>query len=355
MTTSIKEVARHAGVSLGTVSNVLNRPDLVAAATRQRVLDAIADAGLRPQRLRPPTARRPQPHRRASWCWTWPTRSSPTWSAAPRRRSRRRRGGRGLQQRRGRRPRAPPPGAAGGAAGARRAHHAGRRSPGLPAGAAHRPRHAGGAGGPRLGPARPVLGRRRRRARRPPRRGRTCWTRATTASPSSAARSTIAQVADRHAGAAAALPPAAPPSCGSPPPPNLTVAAGRRRRRDRRPARPASRPTAVFCANDLLALGVLQELTPRGMRVPDDVAIVGYDDIEFAAAAAVPLSSVRQPRDQLGRTAAAAAAGGGRGEPARHEHRHVVFQPELVVRASSATARPPAGTGSRATKRTAVR
>jgi hypothetical protein len=45
---------------------------------------------------------------------------------------------------------------------------------------------------------------------------------------------------------------------------------------------------------------VLQELTGRGLRVPDDVAIVGYDDIEFAGAAAVPLSSVRQPREQLG-------------------------------------------------------
>ena len=60
----------------------------------------------------------------------------------------------------------------------------------------------------------------------------------------------------------------------------------------------------MFCANDLLALGVLQELTAHGLRVPEDVAIVGYDDIEFAGAAAVPLTSVRQPRAQLGRTAA---------------------------------------------------
>ena len=62
-----------------------------------------------------------------------------------------------------------------------------------------------------------------------------------------------------------------------------------------------ARPTAVFCANDLLALGVLQEMTTRRIRVPDRVAIVGYDDVDFAAAAAVPLSSVRQPRHQLGR------------------------------------------------------
>ena len=45
MTTSIKEVARHAGVSVGTVSNVLNRPDRVAEATRNRVLDAIEHLG----------------------------------------------------------------------------------------------------------------------------------------------------------------------------------------------------------------------------------------------------------------------------------------------------------------------
>ncbi len=48
------------------------------------------------------------------------------------------------------------------------------------------------------------------------------------------------------------------------------------------------RPTAVFCLNDLLALGVLQEVVQRGLKVPDDLALVGYDDIDFAAAATVP-------------------------------------------------------------------
>jgi LacI family transcriptional regulator len=97
------------------------------------------------------------------------------------------------------------------------------------------------------------------------------------------------------------------------------------------------RPTAAFCANDLVALGLLQEMTRLSIRVPDDVAIVGYDDIEFAAAAAVPLSSVRQPRHQIGRTAAqllleeAVAAG-------EHRHREVLFQPELEVRRSSQAA-----------------
>jgi LacI family transcriptional regulator len=93
------------------------------------------------------------------------------------------------------------------------------------------------------------------------------------------------------------------------------------------------RPTAAFCANDLLALGLLQQTIGTGGDVSRDLAIVGYDDIDFAAAAAVPLSSVRQPRQELGARAAALAL-----EEATdpgHMHQQVVFQPELVVRASS--------------------
>jgi len=96
----------------------------------------------------------------------------------------------------------------------------------------------------------------------------------------------------------------------------------------------ARRPTAVFCANDLLALGVLQEMTGHKIRVPENLSIVGYDDIDFAAAAAVPLSSVRQPRHQLGRTAAQLLLDEALGEPS-HQHRQVVFEPELVIRQSS--------------------
>lgn len=97
---------------------------------------------------------------------------------------------------------------------------------------------------------------------------------------------------------------------------------------------PADRPTAVFCANDLLALGVLRELTQRNIKVPGDVAIVGYDDIEFAAAAAVPLSSVRQPRQLIGRTAAQLLLDEAL-QPDTHRHRQVIFSPELEIRGSS--------------------
>ena len=108
------------------------------------------------------------------------------------------------------------------------------------------------------------------------------------------------------------------------------------------------RPTAAFCANDLLALGLLQQMTTTGVDVPGQLAIVGYDDIEFAGAAAVPLSSVRQPRELLGRTAAdlllAESAAG-----TEHVHQQLVFRPELVVRTSSIT--PPASTREATTAR----
>lgn len=95
-----------------------------------------------------------------------------------------------------------------------------------------------------------------------------------------------------------------------------------------------TKPTAVFCANDMLALGLLRGLSQAGVSVPGDLAVVGYDDIEFAADAAVPLTSVRQPKYQLGRAAAELLLDEA-DRPAEHEHRRIVFTPELVVRASS--------------------
>jgi LacI family transcriptional regulator len=96
----------------------------------------------------------------------------------------------------------------------------------------------------------------------------------------------------------------------------------------------ARRPTAAFCANDLLALGLLQQMTRLDVEVPGELAIVGYDDIEFAGAAAVPLSSVRQPRQLLGRTATELLFAESEADDA-HVHQQVLFHPELVVRASS--------------------
>ena len=115
--------------------------------------------------------------------------------------------------------------------------------------------------------------------------------------------------------------------------PALTVAAGRSagERLSRLPDR--RRPTAASCANDLLALGLLQQSIGSGRRVPEELAIVGYDDIEFAAAAAVPLTSVRQPRQELGRRAAELVLDEA-GNP-DHVHLQIEFTPELIARAST--------------------
>ena len=63
---------------------------------------------------------------------------------------------------------------------------------------------------------------------------------------------------------------------------------------------------AVVVANDLMALGALQALSERGRRVPDDVALIGFDDIPLAGAAAPPLTTVRQPMAEMGRAIATA-------------------------------------------------
>lgn len=93
-------------------------------------------------------------------------------------------------------------------------------------------------------------------------------------------------------------------------------------------------PDGLFCANDLLALGVMQSLTMlHTLRIPQDVALVGYDDIDFAASAVVPLTSVRQPTTLIGRTAIELLTE--QLESPDAGPRSVVFKPELVVRAST--------------------
>ena len=93
------------------------------------------------------------------------------------------------------------------------------------------------------------------------------------------------------------------------------------------------RPTALVCANDLLALGALRVLEHRGVRVPDDLALVGYDDVDFAASLSVPLTTVRQDKYLLGQQAAELLLRELREED--HEHSEVLLTPELVVRAST--------------------
>jgi LacI family transcriptional regulator len=97
---------------------------------------------------------------------------------------------------------------------------------------------------------------------------------------------------------------------------------------------PQQRPDALFAANDLVALGLLQGLVVDGsVLVPEQMALIGFDDIAFAAAAAVPISSVRQPSRAIGQTALRILL-----EESGDDTlipRQTVFRPELVVRAST--------------------
>lgn len=91
-------------------------------------------------------------------------------------------------------------------------------------------------------------------------------------------------------------------------------------------------PEAVFCANDLIALGLLAGMRERGIEVPQQVAVVGYDDIAGAAYFAPALSTVRQPFDELGRLCLAVLLRAIDGEPgAAHS-----IAPSLRTRRSSA-------------------
>ncbi|MGO2050736.1 MAG: LacI family DNA-binding transcriptional regulator [Microbacterium sp.] len=98
---------------------------------------------------------------------------------------------------------------------------------------------------------------------------------------------------------------------------------------------PEMRPDAIFAANDLLAVGLLQGLSILGsVRVPDDIALIGYDDIDFAESTVVPLSSIRQPAELIGRTAVELLLKS-IDDPGGAYERRVRFRPELVVRAST--------------------
>jgi DNA-binding LacI/PurR family transcriptional regulator len=336
-TASVKEVARRAGVSVGTVSNVLNRPEIVAPATRQRVLDAIAELGF----IRNESARALRMGRSRTIGLVVLDVANPFFTDLARGAeavadaydavltlcnsagdaTRERRFLDHLEELRVRGIMITPAGG-----------HDGRleqiAARGIPV----------------------VLV--DRRADRP----NCCWVAVDDVLGGRLAAThllrqghrriayvggpmTIEQVSDRHAGSSAAVADANATGAGASITPielpSLTVVAGRRAGRQLAELPAAERPTAAFCANDLLALGVLQEAIRQGLRIPQDLAIVGYDDIEFAGAAAIPLSSVRQPREQLGRTAAELLFEE-INDGDRHRHRHVVFEPELVTRQSSA-------------------
>jgi DNA-binding LacI/PurR family transcriptional regulator len=97
--------------------------------------------------------------------------------------------------------------------------------------------------------------------------------------------------------------------------------------------------TAVFCANDRIALGVLRALHEAGRRTPGEVSVVGFDDTPETGYYYPPLTTVRQDFGELGRRSLALLLEHLAAPDDRPAQRHVLVAPELVVRASSGTAR----------------
>ncbi len=98
------------------------------------------------------------------------------------------------------------------------------------------------------------------------------------------------------------------------------------------------RPSAVFVCNDLMAFGALAAIGEAGISVPEQISIVGFDDIELAAFSAPPLTTVAQPKLQIGTLAAELLLE--RVETGRREARRVILEPQLKVRGSTAIYQP---------------
>ncbi|MEF3303839.1 LacI family DNA-binding transcriptional regulator [Paenibacillus sp. GYB003] len=128
------------------------------------------------------------------------------------------------------------------------------------------------------------------------------------------------------------LPDAAVVTCGGQPP----VAEGKRRASEL--LRSGDRPTAIFCCNDLLAIGTLQAAKEAGLSVPGDVSVVGFDNTILASVTDPPLTTVAQPIERMGQLAVdllIRRLANETDEPPR-----TVLQPELVVRESTAAPAP---------------
>ena len=97
------------------------------------------------------------------------------------------------------------------------------------------------------------------------------------------------------------------------------------------------RPSAVFAVNNMTALGAMQAIREAGLAVPDDVALVCFDDVEHLAVLSPFLTVVDQPAETFG-TLAAELLLERIGRPDARRPRHVVLQPELIIRRSCGSA-----------------
>jgi LacI family transcriptional regulator len=97
------------------------------------------------------------------------------------------------------------------------------------------------------------------------------------------------------------------------------------------------KPTAIFACNDMTAFGVIHELTGRGVRVPEDMSVMGFDGIDFGQMVTPPLTTVYQPTYELGRLACGMLLD--RLDGISPQGADIVLQPKLLERSSVADLR----------------
>jgi DNA-binding LacI/PurR family transcriptional regulator len=95
-------------------------------------------------------------------------------------------------------------------------------------------------------------------------------------------------------------------------------------------------PTAIFCATDLAAFGAISGVLRQGWKVPENVSIIGFDDIEGAADTCPALTTVRQPIGEMASRAVSLLMRFVEGEPVQEAENQVIVQPKLIVRQSCA-------------------
>ena len=93
-------------------------------------------------------------------------------------------------------------------------------------------------------------------------------------------------------------------------------------------------PDAIFAGNDALALGVINYLLKEGVKIPEEISVLGFDNVAYAESALIPLSTVSQTPYQLGYTMGEQMLSELTADET-HLHQHVVFQPQIVERAST--------------------
>jgi DNA-binding LacI/PurR family transcriptional regulator len=96
------------------------------------------------------------------------------------------------------------------------------------------------------------------------------------------------------------------------------------------------RPTAIICVNDIMAVGALRELRERGLRVPQDISVTGFDNVKLSEFCSPALTTVHIPRERIGQIMCERLIP--RGETQASAGHEVVIDPELVVRDSTGSA-----------------